>query len=550
MDIENRILFKYEDLFSIQPLDVKEYLKLMPREICIRYGLLISNYTKKDDVYAQIANLGFGKMINKEILDKHTKQCQHGDYYILFSPQTGLEILRYVFCMPESEFQSKNGQYFLLLPLLMAILKINSELLSQGAHFQDKSFHLFAKQIRTRNYEIDERIMVFPIIYRMFCLLCFLEQNNNSKWSHLQERLLENLGVKSLHEYFSTMLHIIERCNLEPKISNTIFRNISDNNFSQLFNILSFETDSVIELKENKDYTYFKKYPIVKLSSTEFGVISNVFLANQLYSSLKFRMSKLCSSYKLFNFLSVFNNEFVEKYLLNQILSYVFHDKYAVYLTEDKCKDILDEVFRCNKQTINKSDKEKLPDGYIRIGNKVLLIECKAKTLSIKAIIDEKKCLYDINEDIVNEKLGTGQLIYNCKRIIEGKFYADGEIPSDIQIYPLLIVDDRSLSSDGFNRYVIQKTTDFVEQRSEHIKPFTVLDMDTLILISELIRNGNFDIFYDIESYHTYISGKNKIYSINEYFYHSDISFSTYIYDKYETKSPDIIDQWLDAFKV
>lgn len=550
MEIGNRILLKYEDLFSIPPRDVREYLKMIPREICIRYGLLISNYTKNDDIYAQIANLDFKKVIQKNILDKHTKLCLPGDYYILFSPQTGLELLRYVFSIPESEFRVKNVQYFPLPPLLLAILKINSELLSQGSHFQDRSFTLFAKQIRSRNYETDERIMVFPVIYRMFCLLHFLEQNNGAKWVELKKRLLANLGTKSLQEYFSTMLHILEKCNLEPKISNTIFRNISGFNFSQLFNIFSFEADSIIELEQNRDYTYFKNYPIVKLNSTEFAVISNVFLADQLYISLKFRMSNLCRSNNLMKFFSVFNNDFVEKYLLNHILSYTFHDKNIIYLTEDNCKDILDEISHCNKQQINKDDKKRLPDGYIRIGNKILLIECKAKILSTDAIENENKCLDDINGDIVNEKKGTGQLMHNCKRILDGKFYADGEIPSGIQIYPLLVVDDRKLSAEGINRYIIENTTDSINNNSKLIRPFTVLDMDTLILISELIRDGSFDIFNEIESYHIYISGKDNNYSIKEYTYYSDASFPTYIYEKYETKSPAIIDEWLESKKM
>lgn len=77
--------------------------------------------------------------------------------------------------------------------------------------------------------------------------------------------------------------------------------------------------------------------------------------------------------------------------------------------------------------------------------------------------------------------------------------------------------------------------------------PFTVLDMDTLILIAELIRTNKFDIFANIESYHKYIGGGLKQYSVNELFHFSEVSFSSYIYGEYETRSPEIINKWYDS---
>ena len=385
--------------------------------------------------------------------------------------------------------------------------------------------------------------MVYSITYRMFCLLYFFEQNNDAKWINLQVKLLEDLGTVSLREYFSRMLRIIEKCDIAPKSQHCIFRCQETNDGYSLLDSFSFDNDTVIELKDNQDYSMFKSYPMIKLSVSEYGVISNVFLANQLYCSLKFRMSKLCLTNKLFNFLSAFNNDFVEKYLLNQVLNYAFSGK-GVYLTEENCKDLLSNISQNNPGKLSKTDKDGLPDGYIRCGNKILLIECKAKTISIEAMTDEQICMKAVNSDIVNVKHGTGQLIHNCTRILDGHFFADGGIPSDFRIYPLLIVDDFGFSSNGFNRYVIENTKTFVEKHSEQINQFTVLDMDTLILIAELIKTKAFDIFDNIESYHAYIEGKYPRYSMSEIFNYSDTSFSSYIYSEYETRTPAIIDEW------
>lgn len=549
MDIGNIILSVYEDICDVcplPPLDIREYLKQLPREICISYGLLMSNYTQEDDICIQIANLNLDKRILPILLTKLIKERLSDDRYVLFTPQTGLELLKYAFCIPKSEFHKTIGDRFSLVPLLMAILRINSELRRIGSHFRDKSSRLFTKQIRSRKYELDDRITVYSTIYRMFCLLHFFEQNKDSKWIKLYELLSSDLGVKSLRDYYSTTLRIIGKCNINPKISNTIFTSRLGTDSYSWLSSFSFECKTEVALKDNQDYTYFKKHPLIKLSDGEFGVISNLFVSNQLYSSLKFRMSKLCKDNGLFNFLSVFNKDFVEEYLLHEILHYAFGEKDVIYLCEEDCKTILSRHIRYGKP-FHESDMNRLPDGYIRYGNKILLIECKAKTISLKAINDDKQCIEDINSDIVNEKHGTGQLTYNCTRILDGKFYADNTIPKDFKIYPLLIVDDFGFSSDGFNRYVIENTKRFVSKHHNHVMPFTVLDMDTLILIAELIRTNKFDIFDNIDSYHKYIGGKLKPYSVNELFHFSEISFSTYIYGEYETHSPEIIDRWYDS---
>lgn len=550
MDIGNTIITVYEDISDIcplPPLDIQEYLKHLPREICISYGLLMSNYTQEDDIQEQIANLNFAGKIPPILLNKLIEERLSADRYILFSPQTGLELLKYTFSIPKSEFHRIIGERFSFIPLLLAILRINSELRRIGSHFRDKSAILFTKQIRSRKYELDDRITVYPTIYRMFCLLHFLEETKDPKWIKLNDLLSSDLGVESLRDYYSTSLRIIGNCNLHPKVSNTIFTSkIGANSYSWLSRF-SFDQNTIIALDDNQDYTYFKRCPLVKLSDNEFGVISNLFISNQLYSSLKFRMSRICKDGNLFNFLSVFNKEFVEEYLLNEILYYSFGGKIAICLSEKDCKAILSKYAQDNSRHISKSDKERLPDGYIRLGNRILLIECKAKIISLKAIKDGQQCIDSINTDIVNEKHGTGQLIYNCTRILEGKFYADNDIPSDFKIYPLIIVDDFGFSADGFNRYVIENTKKFESRHHNHVMPFTVLDLDTFILIAELIRTNKFDIFANIDSYQKYIGGKLKSYSENELFHFSEISFSSYIYGEYETHSPEIIDKWYDS---
>lgn len=339
MNIGNRILSVYEDINLFPPaLPIAEYLKYIPREICIRYGLLISNYTADDDICTQIQNLGLTNKIPRVLLNKLTEDRISNDTYVLFFPQTGLELLRQTFNIKEEDFKEHPSSSFSILPLVMAILRINSELIANGSHFKDKSAALFPKQMRSRKYELDDRIMIYPLVYRMFCLLHFFEKQTNTKWVKLRGELLLSLGTQNLREYFISTLHIIGKCNLEPKINNTIFRTHLDSNMHNQLTSLSFDTHSTIELKDNVDYRYFKQNPLIKLNDTEFGVINNLFLANQIYTSLKFRMQKISP-----NFFSMFNKDFVEGFLLNRILKYAFGHEQFILLSEKDCSDILCE---------------------------------------------------------------------------------------------------------------------------------------------------------------------------------------------------------------
>ena len=110
----------------------------------------------------------------------------------------------------------------------------------------------------------------------------------------------------------------------------------------------------------------------------------------------------------------------------------------------------------------------------------------------------------------------------------------------------MIVVDDSKLCVDGLNRHAINCTNGNIHENISRIKPVTILDMDTLILISDLVKKGELDIFEQIEQYHNYIDGKHGTYSQTEKLYYSDISFSSYIMDKFEMRSPSIINDWFE----
>lgn len=109
----------------------------------------------------------------------------------------------------------------------------------------------------------------------------------------------------------------------------------------------------------------------------------------------------------------------------------------------------------------------------------------------------------------------------------------------------MLVLDDSGFSAEGFNHYVIDQTQDYVNSHTANVFPFTVLDIDTFILIAELLKNNEIDLFSEIENYHSYISGSYDYASVEERYYATNSSFAAFLKSRYETKSPAIIGEWI-----
>jgi hypothetical protein len=177
------------------------------------------------------------------------------------------------------------------------------------------------------------------------------------------------------------------------------------------------------------------------------------------------------------------------------------------------------------------------PDGYIRENSSILLLECKGRTLSKDVVAGIASLEDDVKKNLVG-KNGTGQLIGNISRIIAGDFLWDSSIPSDVNIYPILVVADSIFSVEGLNDYVNSEVINEYKSYDKHIRPITIIDMDTLILISENIHTGEIDLSGEIDLYYEYVNYQPVTVKSVEDLTRKHVSFSMFIRDKYELKSP------------
>ena len=368
------------------------------------------------------------------------------------------------------------------------------------------------------------------------CLLDFLEKEQNNTWQDLLIEITKRLNFDTIKDYIKQRLYLLNNLDLDPKTKNQILRFKSDYKEIQKDAIPCIEE---ISQEYNKDYTEFKKRPFVQICGNNFAVIKDSFVANLIYNNLRFGLKKCYEDLGTGNaqgFFGLFNKYFVEQILFNRILKYSFNNsnKYTCF-TEIECIELIDKYNKQKPHGAKKISSKNLMDGYVRQANKILLIECKGKIISLNALYNNEKLRSDVTSDIVGDS-GTGQLIKNCERIIRRDCIWDDNIPKYSIIYPLLILDDIGFSANGFNKYVIEATKEFVDKQRS-VFPFTVLDMDTFILISELIRTNKLNIFSEIQSYHKHVRHPNP----NE----QNISFATYLRFRHETRLPKEVIKWL-----
>lgn len=547
METEYIIPVCYDDVFSDKPLEAEDYIKLIPREYAIRIGLFLSNLTEKVSPLELLNQLNLSQYLSHLILLKLKGEHLPNATHVLSTVNTGLELLRVIFALDSQKFIPRQNMSIIATSLLKAILKINTDYVSKLGGLSDTASELFSKRAKFKKYDADDRIAMYANVYKSLRLLEFFIEHSTGDWGLLQSLLSNQLCVISIKEYFQTILtKLTEKLFIEPSKSNVIFRYRPPFIVPNIMKELSIPIGSKISLDKNQDFAYFKEFPFIELNSIEYAVISNDFIINQLYLSLRFRLSKLCRQHKIMDFPNRFNDEFIGEFLIGGLIEYIYGNKADCLLTDHKCKEMestLKTIFHKNNPNLSFSNAiDSPPDGYIRNNGNIILIECKGKILNTKALDDTTQCLKELKKDLVGKK-GTGQLLKNMLRIINNQFLWDDSIPAHIKIYPILIVDDSAFMADGFNRFVIDSTKDEIEKNKRVLMPITIIDIDTFILSADLIRDGQINLENVIERYHSYINGEfdKNFYTPLEFISCKNVSFSTFIMSQYELRSPKIV---------
>lgn len=286
------------------------------------------------------------------------------------------------------------------------------------------------------------------------------------------------------------------------------------------------------------DFKLLRDKPLFKLDKFKYAVLSSKYYTDKIFNNLIFDYYQFIREkgyLKSFgDFKSYYSDVFVEKYLLNRIIEYTF------------------EKINCNRKqagdkfkTNDKKNKD-YSDYYIRIGNKILLFECKDRIMKagIKYSYDYKIVINDIEDKYINS--GVKQLVKVIDSISKSKIRFDKLEKNDIeslQIIPIIVYTDYAYKSRGINFYINnifkQKLSDL--NINFQIENIIMIHIDTLINYMDLFHIKKVDIVNTLIIYNKFVNRNRKyltdkknvkLYSYEPY----DIFLNDYILNKREVK--------------
>lgn len=545
MDITPQIYVTYEMVFNDEPLSLPDYLQELDKNRLVQFALYViysgskqvnfieaiqKFFCNQNDDFLNEIFLAIDKIRNRNISNPTNIIPRT---YSIFTETTGLELLRQTFsiqCFNCRLSQTIQEQY-----LFKAILLINSNISKAKVEDEfdvNKNYTdlYYAKSLLCNFINNHERLLLLPEFISVLQIIkgynFFRFCENTKLQPHLNQFLVNN-GFRSWKQYMCNAIHLI----LFPlQHTRGAFPIIKLNDNLDGYDFLhahSFDANEVIPLETNRDYTFFKSYPLIEIDKQTFFPINAIFCINHLYKSVYFEMNKindsLDESIKIKRFSTFITTEFSEKYLFDKYIRETIGKQHGIKLSDEDCKNI-------------SSKENHRPDFYFRDGNNVFLFENKDIKITDLAINskDYNQIGNELNKKLI-DKAGVAQLVNQIVAIDNREFLWDKNMPKHPRIYPILVIDDSSLCVPGLN-YILNNA--FQSKLSErnvtiHTHQLVVIELDTLIAYNQYFKSGRIRIKDLIDGYYKFLQKQNlKAASPNHIMfevYHRFLPFYTFV---------------------
>ena len=366
-------------------------------------------------------------------------------------------------------------------------------------------------------------------IYKATQLFRFCEKNGEY-WAIVSQFLADH-GVNDWREYLM-------------KLFELYFKSIGIKEQQLSSQITPFEEQYAIDLSqmtndETLNIMWLRDHFLVKRADGTFLVINNNLIIDKMYQGLKFDLFKTAKNHHL----TIDGDEIKSVDKLNEKLGQDFSEEYLLYDLMEKIYSGHQVIKFKGKELQGKIDAE--PDYYLRQGKQLLLIEHKDVLISeIKKQETDVSMMIDaLSDKICREKdekkgrKGGPQLLYTIDGIFkrESMQHLDSDAKKANLVYPVVTVLDSAFSSLGVALATVRKFCeqaqgyDTIKEELTHVAPITIIDIDTLFILSKRLHDGELDLFNLIGEYQRVLCTKSKD-------VYEQPSFSSFIADNYSLK--------------
>jgi hypothetical protein len=338
----------------------------------------------------------------------------------------------------------------------------------------------FVERIGTYELErIDNELIHFVEFLKSIDFFSFLEK----QYPNELRDFIERRRIDSWERYVVQVVDFLSAFWYNP--DNYISRVKVEENLWPYFNSFSSHESYKVQKPNLRN---LKEYPLLKYQEGGFLMIYRTFLFEKIHKALFFEFQTIAGT----DIKSTIGKKFFEEKLCNKYISKIFGVKKVINIPGvDKRFEMI----------------EGEPDHYARLWNNVFVFEAKDTLITdhAKTSMDNETVMKEIETKLVwkisngkKKRSGVSQLV-NFISNFENQFmhFDPAAKLGNITFYPVLIVQDRVLSTMGINEILNDYFDDqlTLEIRSKKkIRPLVVMNIDSLILYS-IFFAGNPKVF-------------------------------------------------------
>lgn len=505
IQVTNQRVLNFVEVFPNEKtvVDPSVYLKGASKERMLRIAILImkivrseprSNYVEEElkIIFGSVEH-GIGQSIYN-----HIQATQNLYDLRIFNLITTLHFFEYCYDLPnELEEQTSTEAN---LNFLKAYLTINSHIIKridQAAISTERLPLEIRDPIRNfcSQYPYADKTNSFPSetvfvqLYKAIAIFKFMEARDD--YRNLLSSFLKSVSCESWKQYLQFLATIID-INLKTLEGNYAVLNTNGQRHSDIYNsrldslaINSFDETSI----QTIDFLPIRGNPVYKESEGTYMIVFDLFLYEKIFKNLYFALDKV-NGHKKQLFVKDLKGQLGKK----------FHEEFMLY-------DTIPKVINDSTATLESDVSLKVkgitapPDYFVRLGNKVLLIESKdfliRKEVKMSFDFDEynkafRERLHDYGGKGGNP--ATKQLVDSIHDIQNGVLNPDeyGDIQNVI-IYPILLTHDNQYECLGFNFFInilfqerLEESKDKIV-KPENVRPLVSINIDTLIYHQKIL---------------------------------------------------------------
>lgn len=525
MDTRTRVclLLDYSEYYGLSKTieDAKNLIKDIPSESLINYisGINSNLYLRENDDDSTTLQIGLikniieplGESTEKKFIEVYQKQIQGGHTPIIFWNYTNLKFYDLIFqnfnalpCreMTPPEIQNFFDAYLILNDIANKKITIDKTDIDNALKDNALENVIITNFIYQKDYvsSLDYNNQVVRGVY----FFKYLE--NDPKFGPAMNDYYATKNVSGYLEMFRNLMllvaesgihnaHRIQIVNLAAFINCGIAT-------EQYLDTLCIN-NSIANYKPDDSFTNLRNEFLYKIDGQRYYLLNINFLYDHFYKSQVFAVSNFLRKEKITSdFLSIKGKDFTDKIYFPEIIKNCFPD-YTNYFGDD-CKN---------------SHKEELCDGYVRDGNKLILIEFKDVLLNakIKNTADEVALFREFHTKFVENQTGSPkgirQLQAAIKDIESNGVIFDTELPNEkLTIYPIIVYTDLSFGADGLNKIYRKKFNDLIEPiqlTNFEVSELTFINLSFFEQRQDYFADGSDKIFELLENFHDHVKQEN-----------------------------------------